>query len=167
MKISEAAAKMIARCAGSQHDIGHFLKVWAYARTIGEQEGLDERTLRTLEFAAIVHDIACPDLRKRYGSSLWNLQEEFGAQMARDFYRDSGMDGAMLDRICYLVGHHHTFTGVDGADYRILLEADFLVNAGEQEKYRKAINEYRKNVFRTKTGIALLETVFPDGKDPE
>ncbi len=29
---------MVILCNGSQYDINHFLKVWAYARTIGEQE---------------------------------------------------------------------------------------------------------------------------------
>ena len=36
------------------------------------------------------------------------------------------------NRIIRLVSHH-TYTGVDGLDYRILLEADFIVNAGESE----------------------------------
>lgn len=67
--ISEAIMKMIAESGGTQHDIGHFLKVWAYARTIGKLEGLDEREQQTLEFTAIVHDIACPGLRKEYGNA--------------------------------------------------------------------------------------------------
>lgn len=66
----------------------------------------------------------------------------------------------MLERICYLVAHHHTFTDVKGMDYQILLEADFLVNAGEQEKYRKAVSEFRENVFKTETGIGLLEAIY-------
>ena len=37
----------------------------------------------------------------------------------------------MVERICYLIGHHHTYKDVDGADYQLLLEADFLVNAYE------------------------------------
>jgi hypothetical protein len=36
-----------------------------------------------------------------------------------------------VDRVAFLVGHHHTFTGVDGIDWQILLEADYLVNASE------------------------------------
>ena len=32
------------------------------------------------------------------------------------FVLDGGLDEEMLERICYLVGHHHTFTGVDGLD---------------------------------------------------
>ena len=70
----------------------------------------------------------------------------------------------MLSRICYLVGHHHTTSDVNGMDYQILLEADFLVNAGEQEKYQKTAGNIRENVFKTKTGIGLLEKMFLTGK---
>ena len=56
--------------------------------------------------------------------------------------------------------HHHTYSGVDGMDYQILLEADYLVNADESERYRKGMKQFRKNVFRTTSGIALLDSVF-------
>ncbi len=166
ISISEAIVKMISDCGGSQHDICHFMKVWAYARTIGELEGLDTRTQQTLEFSAIVHDIACPDLREEYGNAPWNLQETYGPPLVREFYKDSGMDEEMLSRICFLVGHHHTTADVKGMDHQILLEADFLVNAGEQEKYLKNAVSYREKVFKTKTGIELLEKMFLTG-EPE
>jgi HD superfamily phosphodiesterase len=35
MTISEITEKMIAWSDGNLHDISHFLKVWAYAKTIG------------------------------------------------------------------------------------------------------------------------------------
>ena len=140
------------------------MKVWAYAKTIGELEGLDARTQQTLEFSAIVHDIACPDLRKEYGNAPWNLQETYGPPLVRNFFKDSGLDEEMLSRICYLVGHHHTTADVKGMDYQILLEADFLVNAGEQEKYLKNAADFREKVFKTKTGIGLLEKMFLTGE---
>ncbi len=62
IKISDAITKMISNGEDNEHDINHFLKVWGFARTIGETEGLDDRTLMTLKFAAVVHDIACPSL---------------------------------------------------------------------------------------------------------
>ncbi len=164
ISISEAIVKMISDCGGSQHDICHFMKVWAYAKTIGELEGLDKGTQQTLEFTAIVHDIACPGLRKEYGNAPWNLQETYGPPLAREFFKDSGMSEEMLSRICYLVGHHHTTENVNGMDYQILLEADFLVNAGEQEKYLKNAAVYREKVFKTKTGIGLLEKMFLTGE---
>ena len=88
--VSEAIIRMISDCSGNQHDICHFMKVWAYARTIGETEGLDEKTQKTLEFAAIVHDIACPALRKEHGSAPGSLQEEYGPSLVREFFAGSG-----------------------------------------------------------------------------
>ncbi|MBQ6595879.1 MAG: phosphohydrolase [Clostridia bacterium] len=166
MTVSEAIAGMLARPETARRDAEHLMKVWAYARLIGELEGLDERTQRTLEYAAVVHDIACPVLRRERGSAPGSLQEEYGPPMARAFYAQGGMDGAMLDRVCLLVGRHHTYTGVDGPDLQILLEADFLVNAGESEKHRKDVNAFRKNVFKTKTGLALLDRLFETGDVP-
>ncbi len=161
--VSDAITKMIGFCEGSQHDIGHFLKVWAYAKTIGEQEKLDEKTLFTLELAAVVHDIACPMLRKEHGSAPGDLQEQYGPPLVRDFYEEFGLDAGILDRICWLVGHHHTFSDVNSPDHQILLEADFLVNAGEQEKYLKVVDQFRENVFKTKTGRELLKSMYGPG----
>jgi len=64
------------------------------------------------------------------------------------------------ERICYLIAHHHTYDNVDGIDYRILLEADFLVNALEDELDKDAIINFRDKVFETKTGINLINTMF-------
>ena len=45
MTISEIMQKMVSFSEGNIHDIDHLIKVWAYARTIGELEHLDEETL--------------------------------------------------------------------------------------------------------------------------
>ena len=39
MIVSTAIQRMIELSDGNLHDIDHFLKVWAMARTIGELEG--------------------------------------------------------------------------------------------------------------------------------
>ena len=44
LTIPQLTEKMIAFSAGNTADIHHFLCVWAYAKTIGEAEGLDEKT---------------------------------------------------------------------------------------------------------------------------
>jgi hypothetical protein len=48
---------------------------------------------------------------------------------------------------------------VDGIDWQILLEADFLVNAYEGSK-AAAVPGMREKVFRTKTGLAFLDAMF-------
>ena len=142
------------------HDINHFMKVWGFARTIGIAEGLDEKTQQTLELSAVVHDIACPLCRKKYGNTNGKLQESEGNVLARKFYQDFELPAGQLDRICYIVSHHHTYSGVDGIDWQIMLEADFLVNADESQLSKEAIENFRSKVFKTKTGTEMLDRMY-------
>ena len=160
MTIAELTAKMIVASEGNLRDISHFLKVYAYAKTIGELEGLDRETQETLETAALLHDIACPLCRRKYGNTNGKYQEREGAPMAREFLRGAGVPEARAERVAYLVGHHHTPGGVDGPDYQILLEADYLVNADKNGCPAKNIRHTLENVFRTKSGSDLLRAIY-------
>lgn len=93
MTISEIMQKMIAFSNGNRHDINHLLKVWGYAKTIGDTEKLDADTQFLLETAAITHDIACPLCREKYGNTNDKYQEAEGSRFgARLFggYRPYG-----------------------------------------------------------------------------
>lgn len=160
MTVAELTKKMVEYSDGNLHDIAHFLKVYAYAKTIGQCEGLDDGTQKILEIAALVHDIACPLCRKKYGSTLHKKQEEEGQVLAAEFLRDSGLALEEVERIAYLVGHHHTLTDVEGLDYRILLEADFLVNAEEKGYGAEQAKSGLDVIFRTQTGTALLRSIY-------
>ena len=91
MTIAQILSKMIAASNGNIHDIDHLLRVWAYARTIGELEGLDPETQHLLEVAAITHDIACPLCREKYGNTNGKYQEQEGAVLVRSFLAGTGM----------------------------------------------------------------------------
>lgn len=110
LTIPQLTEKMIAFSAGNTADIHHFLCVWAYAKTIGEAEGLDEKTLFLLEATAIIHDISCPLCREKYGNTDGKHQEAESPRLVRDFLADSGFDAELIDRISYLIAHHHTVT---------------------------------------------------------
>lgn len=153
-------AKMIDLYQGNIKDINHFLKVYALASAIGVMEGLDQSTQITLEIAAIVHDIACPLCREKYGDTNGAHQEAESKPLLDEFLAKFALPKETYDRVIFLVTHHHTYSNVDGADYQILLEADYLVNAGESERYAKSIQQFRQNVFRTPTGLALLDSMY-------
>ena len=167
MIVSSAIEKMIAFYQGNRHDINHFLKVWAFAQTIGEQEGLDDQTQLTLELAAVVHDIACPLCRQKYGNANGKYQELESPPLVEGFSADMPVERDMAERISWLVAHHHTYTHVDGLDYQILLEADFLVNADEGGLARAAIENMRESVFRTGAGIRLLDSIYLREQDKQ
>ena len=160
MTVSEIMEKMICYPDNTLHDIAHFIKVYSFARTIGQLEQLDDKTQMTLEIAAIVHDIACPLCREKYGNTNGVHQQEEGMILAKKFLADKDLPDDMVDRVVYLVGHHHTFKNVDGIDYQILLEADYLVNADESNYPEESNYNFLKNVFRTKTGIELMESMY-------
>ena len=160
MTISEITKKMIDYSKGNRHDINHFMKVHAYAKTIGECEGLDENTQTVLEIAAIVHDIACPLCREKYGNTNGKYQEQEGPALVIAFLKDSGLSKEMVSRIAYLVGHHHTFHDIDGLDYQILVEADYIVNADESQYSRENAENTLKQIFRTQTGSEILKSMY-------
>lgn len=160
MKISEVIVKMIDYSNGNLHDINHFMKVYSYAKTIGECENLDENTQTILETAAIVHDIACPLCREKYGNTNGTYQEKEGEILTAEFLKDTGYSKEFIDRIVYLVGHHHTLKDINGLDYQILIEADYLVNADESNYSKENITNTLEKVFKTKTGITLLKSMY-------
>ena len=163
MIVAAAIEKMIAFYNGNLHDIDHFLKVWAMAKTIEEQEKLDSHTQEILELTAVVHDISCPLCREKYGNTGGKNQEPESPPLVTAFFAEQPVDPSDVARISWLVAHHHTYTNVDGIDHRILLEADFLVNAGESDYSQAAIQSARQRVFQTATGIRLLDSIYLGG----
>ena len=158
--IAELMEQMIVFSNGNLHDITHFITVWTYAKTIGELEGLKPDAQYLLEAAAIVHDIACPLCREKYGHADGKLQEKEGPALVRAFLADSGMTEAQKERIAYLVGHHHTLSGIEGDDYQILIEADYLTNASEQGYSAANIEHFRNTIMKTESGKKLAAALF-------
>lgn len=141
--------------------IQHFIKVFEFAHVIGVKEGLDERTLRILDIASIMHDIGIRPSEEKYGRCNGKLQEQEGPAYARKMLAEfKDVSAEDIDRICYLIAHHHTYHNVEGLDYRILLEADFLVNALEDNLKKDAIIHFRDKVFETTTGLYFINTMF-------
>ena len=160
MSIAQLLEKMIDYSAGNIHDIDHLIRVWTYAKTIGELEGLDANTQFILEIAAITHDIACPLCREKYGNTNGKYQEQEGIPLVRAFLSDTGLSLEQIERVAYLVGHHHTYINVDGADYQILLEADYIANASENSFSRQSIETFLRRVTKTESGIRLARSVL-------
>ena len=152
--------KMIERDKGELHDIEHFTHVWTYARTIGILECLDELSQYILEVSAITHDIACPLCRIKYGSTAAKYQETEGFMMVADFLKELDMPEEIISRIKYLVGHHHTYSLIDGTDFQILVEADYIVNTMEKQYPEENIRRFMESVMKTRTGKKVLGSVF-------
>lgn len=160
MNIAQIMEKMIAFSEGNLHDINHLICVWTYAKTIGELEGIDSETQFILEVAAITHDIACPLCREKYGNTNGKLQEREGIPLVQEFLSGTGMTDEQIERVAYLVGHHHSFDSIDGIDYQILIEADYIVNAAESDYSKNNILGFIDKFMKTNSGKKLAAEVL-------
>ena len=148
---------------GDAKRIQHLMKVHRFAQLIGHMENLDAHTQFITECAALVHDIGIRPAEKQYGTCDGKLQEKVGPAYAREMLEEMRFDEADIERICYLVAHHHTYQNIDGVDYQILVEADFLVNAYEDALKKDAIQTVYDKIFRTEAGKTLCRLSYLEG----
>lgn len=160
VKTGEIIAAMTEYYSGDPKRINHFLKVYAFCKAIADKEAVNSDTQYILEVTAIVHDIGVKISEEKYGSSAGKYQEIEGPAQAEALLSTLGVTQEIIDRVCFLVGHHHTYSAIDNIDYQILVEADFLVNAFEDGLSKDAIKYMKKKLFKTKTGIKFINDLF-------
>ena len=147
--INKLHMAMIGLYHGDAKRIQHFCKVHSYAKLIAEMENVDAKTLFILETAALTHDIGIHLCEEKYGNCNGKLQE-----------KELGFSGEVSERVQYLIAHHHTYNNIDGIDYQILVEADFLVNMCEDELSEEALQNTYQNIFRTEAGKKICREMY-------
>lgn len=117
---------MIAYFAGDPKRIQHFIKVHSFSKLIAQNENLTDEQLLILEAAAYVHDIGIKPAEQKHGKCNGKLQEQYGPLEAETMLQTCGFLEQQIKRISYLVGHHHTYTNIDGMITRFWLRLIFL-----------------------------------------
>ncbi len=146
---------------GDPKRIQHLIKVHYFARLIGMCEQVAPEVLFILEAAAIGHDIGIPVCEKKYGACDGKHQELEGPAVAKKILSEAGgFTSEQMERVCWLVGHHHTYHDIKDMDHQILVEADFLVNIYEDNLPTEAVRKVKQTIFKTKAGIDLLDKMF-------
>ncbi|AEY65858.1 HD domain-containing protein [Clostridium sp. BNL1100] len=140
--------------------INHALKVYSFCNTIGTLEQLNDKELLIVSLSGILHDIGIKEAEKKYNSSAGPYQEKEGPAIAKEIMNKYDIDNDTIERVCYIIGHHHSYNKIDGVDFQILVEADFLVNIYEDEMDKNAITTVRGKYFKTKTGSSILEDMY-------
>ena len=158
--INKLHLAMIELYRGDAKRIQHFCKVHSYAKLIAEMEKVDAETLFILEAAALTHDIGIHLCEEKYGNSNGKLQEKEGPAIAEKLLSDLGFSKEVSDRVQYLIAQHHTYNNIDGIDYQILVEADFLVNIYEDELPEEAMQNAYRNIFRTEAGKRICREMY-------
>ena len=82
----------------------------------------------------------------------WNICAKAGFKNHRE--NKGTADGIYpVNRVAYLVGHHHRPEQINGIDYQILIEADYIVNASENGYSQQAIRSFMEHTMKTVFGV--------------
>jgi hypothetical protein len=158
--ITRVMEKMIRYFGQDVRRINHAMKVYDFAFLISSVEDTDIRTRGIIGYTALLHDIGIHEAERKYSSTAGNYQQIEGPPIARGILADLGVADEITERVCFITGNHHTYNKIDGIDFQIVVEADFLVNIFEDGMTRDAIESVRDRVFRTDTGKELLRVMY-------
>lgn len=145
--------------------INHFLKVFSFAKAIGEGESLEPKEQELLEVAAVVHDIGIKVSEQKYNSSAGKYQELEGPAEAEKLLSSLSYDEKFIEDVKYLVAHHHTYDCISTKPYQILVEADFIVNLYEDNSSLKSVKSAYDRIFKTETGKAIMRTMYLESRE--
>lgn len=140
--------------------INHALKVYAFCAAIADIEKLEDKNRLIVKLSGILHDIGIKEAERKYNSSAGPYQEKEGPAIARQIMEKYFIDTEIIERVCHIVGHHHSYGKIDGPDFQILVEADFLVNIYEDEMDGQAVASIRSKYFKTEAAVELLDTMY-------
>ncbi len=142
--------------------ISHALKVAEFAEKILQHEpGNRELVLA----AAFLHDIGIHEAERKHGSTAGNLQEIEGPPIAREILSSFGYEQAFVDEVCEIIASHHSPGEVDTDNFRIIWDADWLVNIRDELDLDDAplLEKTIEKVFMTGTGRKIAEEMYLKG----
>ena len=139
--------------------INHALRVTDYAERMLESEGGDYIIVIA---AAVLHDIGMHEAEKKYGSTGGKYQEIEGPPIARQILTKLGFEPRQIDEICEIIAHHHSPGKVKTINFKILYDADWLVNLKNEYNIRdkEKLANIIARVFLTKSGKVLASQIY-------
>lgn len=109
--------------------IRHANKTAEYAELILATE--DKADPNVVLAAALLHDIGIKNAEEKYGSADPARQEAEGPPVARGILKQLDYPEEFIKEVCDIIGHHHHPRAYETPNFKVLYDADQLVNAEE------------------------------------
>ena len=144
--------------------IEHALAVLDFAEKIQAAEGGDALVVKA---SAILHDIGIHEAERKYGSAAGKYQEIEGPPIAADIMKRCGLSADAIEHICKIVANHHSAKDIDTIEFRIIWDADNLVNLQEETEDfdTDKIRRVAEKRFKTKTGYSIAGELLIKNKE--
>lgn len=142
-----------------QKKVEHALAVLNYAEKIQAHEDGDLLIVRA---AAILHDVDIHEARRMQGSSASRYREIESSLIAEKILKQYDLDTEIIQHICKIIANHHNSKDIDSIEFRIVFDADQLVNIYEdfQGTGEEKLEEIIGDKFKTKGGFELAKKLF-------
>ncbi len=127
--------------------ISHAMKVARYAEKIVFEEEGDPAIVLS---AAYLHDIGIKEAERKFNSSAAKYQEQEGPAVAREILTELGAREALIDEVCDIIGHHHHPRDEETTNFKILYDADLIVNLEETQDEAQRSPERLKEIIERK-----------------
>ena len=144
------------------YGVEHTLRVLDNAEAILAGESITDGLREIVTLTAILHDTGAVAAMRKYGSIDAPYQEKEGPATARQVLESLDCPVALVERVCYIIGHHHTPEKIDGPDFQVQWEADLLDNLayGSRPTDRDELERLIETNFKTVTGLNLARQRF-------
>lgn len=139
--------------------IGHAIAVLGYAERIQAAEGGDPLVIRA---AAILHDIGIHEAERKYGSSAGKYQEIEGPPIAEAILKRHDIPTEAIEHISRIIANHHSAKDIDTTEFRILWDADRLVNIHDDfpDADHQKLQRIIEKTFKTDRGREIATQLF-------
>jgi len=139
--------------------INHARKVLFFAEEILRKEG---GAWEVVVPASILHDVGIKAAEAKFGSASGKYQEKEGPAIARGILLKFGFQRPLIDEVCDIIGHHHTPGARDSQNFKILLDADWLVNLKDEVDCRdtEKIKGMIEKIFFTRTAQEIARREY-------
>lgn len=155
------------RFGEDQRRVAHALRVLDHAEVLLREE---DAAPRVVIAAALLHDIGIQEAERKHGSSAARYHELEGPAIAREIMAELDFEEETISHVCSIVGSHHSGGKVDTPEFRILWDADRIVNIEEGEvggEDTEELDEVIERTFRTDAGRARARDMFLDAGDAD
>jgi HD superfamily phosphohydrolase YqeK len=114
--------------------------------------------------AAYLHDIGIREAEKKFDSSAPKYQHQEGPPVAREILTGLKANEGIIEEVCDIVGHHHTPRPEETMNFKVLYDADLIVNLEEKQKESPSDSGHLQKVvdgsFLTDEGAEIARKTF-------
>ena len=114
--------------------------------------------------SAYLHDIGIKEAESKYNSASPQYQHLEGPPVARKILEKLGAEEGIIAEVCDIIGHHHTPRDEETINFKVIYDADLIVNLEEKQKETPSSPEHLEKIveksFLTKTGQSMARNAL-------